>query len=91
MSKLKVDGERPTMRIVVQLDRAEMPRLYDELARFNKGVKRVSRLRLLAYEGLLFQLNLLPARDAPSKSPGGAEADDHAVLAGLFDPAIDEP
>jgi hypothetical protein len=36
------------IRLVFKLERAEHPRLYDELIRFRKGAKRVSRLRLLA-------------------------------------------
>ena len=47
------------IRLVFKLERAEHPRLYDELIRFRKGAKRVSRLRLLAYDGLLVQQGLL--------------------------------
>ena len=52
-------SEPPRIRLVFQLERAELPRLYDELARFHKGVKRVGRLRTLAYEGLLVQQGVL--------------------------------
>lgn len=31
-------SEPPRIRLVFQLERAELPRLYDELARFHKGV-----------------------------------------------------
>ena len=47
------------IRLVFKLERAEHPRLYDELIRFRKGAKRVNRLRLLAYDGLLVQQGLL--------------------------------
>ena len=41
------------------MNREDNPRLYDDLARFNKGTKRVNRLRFLAHEGLLAQNWLL--------------------------------
>ena len=47
------------IRLVFKLERAEHPRLYDELIRFRKGAKRVNRLRLLAYDGLLAQNGVL--------------------------------
>lgn len=42
-----------SIRLVFELDRADNPRLYDDLVRFKKGTKRVNRLRTLAQEGLL--------------------------------------
>jgi len=36
------------IRLVFELSRADNPRLYDDLIRFNKGAKRVNRLRVLA-------------------------------------------
>lgn len=36
-------SEPPRIRLVFQLERAELPRLYDELARFHKGVKPIHR------------------------------------------------
>jgi hypothetical protein len=44
------------IRLVFELARADHPRLYDDLIRFHKGVKRVNRLRVLAYDGLLAQI-----------------------------------
>ncbi len=44
-----------TIRLVFELERADNPRLYDELMCFKKGAKRVNRLRVLAHEGLLAQ------------------------------------
>jgi hypothetical protein len=41
--------------MVFELAREENPRLYDELAQFSKGSRRVNRLRVLAYDGLLAQ------------------------------------
>jgi hypothetical protein len=40
-----------SIRLVFELERADNPRLYDELIRFKKGTKRVNRLRTLAQEG----------------------------------------
>ena len=43
------------VRLLFEMTRDDNPRLYDDLIRFNKGTKRVNRLRLLAHEGLLAQ------------------------------------
>ena len=45
--------------MLFEMSREDNPRLYDDLARFNKGTKRVNRLRFLAHEGLLAQNWLL--------------------------------
>ena len=45
--------------MLFEMNREDNPRLYDDLARFNKGTKRVNRLRFLAHEGLLAQNWLL--------------------------------
>ena len=47
------------IRLVFELARADNPRLYDELIRFPKGSKRVNRVRVLAYDGLLAQQGVL--------------------------------
>jgi hypothetical protein len=87
-------SEPPRIRLVFQLDRAEMPRLYDELMRFHKGVKRVGRLRTLAYDALLVQQGVLSlqgqAASARERSIG-FDADPNGVMNGLFEPAIDGP
>jgi hypothetical protein len=80
------------IRLVFKLERAEHPRLYDELIRFRKGVKRVNRLRLLAYEGLLAQNVLLVRDDMAARADargGGAEEGASAVTNDLFAPAIE--
>ena len=80
------------IRLVFKLERAEHPRLYDDLIRFHKGVKRVSRLRLLAYDGLLAQNGQL-ARDGrgdrDTESGAGPEEGASTVTNELFAPAID--
>ena len=43
------------IRLVFVLERAENPRLYDDLIRFKKGTKRINRSRTLAQEGLQAQ------------------------------------
>ena len=43
------------IRLVFELARADHPRLYDDLIQFQKGTKRINRLRVLAYDGLLAQ------------------------------------
>jgi hypothetical protein len=43
------------IRLVFELERADNPRLYDDLIQCKKGSKRVNRLRTLAQEGLLAQ------------------------------------
>jgi len=43
------------IRLLFELERDDNPRLYDDLIRFNKGTKRVNRLRTLAQDGLLVQ------------------------------------
>lgn len=48
-------SEPKPVRLVFELARADNPRLYDELVRFPQGAKRVNRLRVLAYDGLLVQ------------------------------------
>ena len=47
------------VRLLFELSRDDNPRLFDDLMRFNKGPKRVNRLRFLAHEGLLAQQWLL--------------------------------
>ena len=54
MSTDHVKDSKP-IRLVFELARADHPRLYDELIQFHKGTKRVNRLRVLAYDGLLAQ------------------------------------
>lgn len=48
-----------SIRLLFELSRDDNPRLFDDLMRFNKGPKRVNRLRFLAHEGLMAQQWLL--------------------------------
>lgn len=51
----KTDPNTEPVRLLFEMTREDNPRLYDDLIRFNKGTKRVNRLRFLAHEGLLAQ------------------------------------
>ncbi len=61
-------NEPKPVRLVFELARADNPRLYDELVRFPQGAKRVNRLRVLAYDGLLVQYGVLAVEGARSMS-----------------------
>ena len=91
MSTPSVNSFQP-IRIVFELARADHPRLYDDLIKFHKGTKRVNRLRLLAYDGLLVQNGLLvvtghglPYQSAGNNTPqGGGD-----ITNDLFLPSLD--
>lgn len=82
--------EQP-VRLLFEMTREDNPRLYDDLIRFNKGTKRVNRLRFLAHEGLLAQhwtampamaaaypVVALPAQASASVDPATARHTNHA-------------
>jgi hypothetical protein len=52
------NGGLEPVRLLFEMTRDDNPRLYDDLIRFNKGTKRVNRLRFLAHEGLMAQQGL---------------------------------
>lgn len=89
----KVQQEPRPVRLVFQLERVDNPRLYDELVQFPQGGKRVNRLRVLAYDGLLVQHGvfslaaggtvLVQRRD--EVQPGSA-----AVTNDVFGPSLSE-
>ena len=70
-----------SVRLLFEMSRDDNPRLFDDLMRFNKGPKRVNRLRFLAHEGLLAQQWLLgmtvqapmPTAAAPRAPQGGLD------------------
>ena len=70
------------VRLLFEMTRDDNPRLYDDLIRFNKGTKRVNRLRFLAHEGLLAQNGVL----APVASPGRVSL--QTTTAAGADPAV---
>lgn len=69
MNQGALTKEEP-VRLLFEMNRDDNPRLYDDLIRFNKGTKRVNRLRFLAHEGLLAQTwTLMPATGASHPMP----------------------
>ncbi|MBU0603824.1 MAG: hypothetical protein KKD25_15650 [Gammaproteobacteria bacterium] len=80
------------IRLVFVLARADHPRLYDDLIQFQKGVKRINRLRLLAYDGLLSQSGVLAGMGHGSPhlpSTSSAQEGNGDITNDLFAPAID--
>ena len=76
MSAIATKREQ-SVRLLFELSRDDNPRLFDDLMRFNKGPKRVNRLRFLAHEGLLAQhwhLGMTVAAPAPAPVPMAAAA-----------------
>ncbi len=89
--------EQGTLSMLFEMSRDDNPRLYDDLVRFNKGPKRVNRLRFLAHEGLLAQgWTLVPAAAAPAvalpAAPAAPAVDlgDPALTNALFSPPLQE-
>ena len=78
---MNADDTKPDqeIRLLFEISRDDNPRLFDDLMRFNKGPKRVNRLRFLAHEGLLAQQWLLgmtaaaPAVAAAKASRSGSD------------------
>lgn len=68
-----------SIKLLFEISRDDNPRLFDDLMRFNKGTKRVNRLRFLAHEGLLAQQWIVgmtgssPAMAAAKPSHSGIE------------------
>jgi len=82
--------ESPTpIRLVFELSRAEHPRLFDDLIRFHKGTKRVNRLRVLAYDGLLTQWGWLQSAASAPGERNAASASKSDASIGLFLSALD--
>lgn len=87
----KVSGE--PIRLVFELARADHPRLYDDLIQFPKGNKRINRLRVLAYDGLLAQCGHIVSN---ATSTLGCDVQDIEGMRGggitndLFGPSISE-
>jgi hypothetical protein len=91
----KTDPNTEPVRLLFEMAREDNPRLYDDLIRFNKGTKRVNRLRFLAHEGLLAQnWMLVPVGDGISQSPGAARLASmrvNPIAAGHMVQAFDVP
>ena len=66
------------VRLLFEMTRDDNPRLYDDLIRFNKGTKRVNRLRFLAHEGLIAQ-HWMGAQGVSAVGPLASPASDPSV------------
>ena len=91
MSTDYVKDPKP-IRLVFELARADHPCLYDDLVQFHKGTKRVNRLRVLAYDGLLAQSGVFAGmgRGSPHlPSASSAQEGSGDITNDLFAPAID--
>jgi hypothetical protein len=86
-------GDAKAIRLVFELARADNPRLFDELSQFSQGSKRVNRLRVLAYDGLLVQSGVfvpcVPVPDQSRESPASAIRGAH-VTDQLFEPGLNQ-
>lgn len=78
-----------TLRITLELEPADNPPLYQDLARFPKGPRRVNRLRTLAHAGLLAQTAqyVTPVEQRISSRPD-RDATLQAASLELFGPAL---
>ena len=91
MSSDHVKDPKP-IRLVFELARADHPCLYDDLIQFHKGTKRVNRLRVLAYDGLLAQTGVFVGmgHGLPHQpSENSAQEGSGDVTNDIFAPAID--
>jgi hypothetical protein len=80
------------IRLVFELARADHPCLYDDLIQFHKGTKRVNRLRVLAYDGLLAQSGVFAGIGCGLPHPPSASSAQEGngdITNDLFAPAID--
>lgn len=81
------------IRLVFKLERADNPRLYDDLIRFKKGAKRVNRLRTLAQDGLLVEHWPIGFAGHPADTasqPAPREMSDASITNQVFDQPVDE-
>jgi len=88
----RLQNEPKPIRLVFELARADNPRLYDELVRFPQGAKRVNRLRVLAYDGLLAQYGVFAVDDARQVPPPVASEPSKSatVTNDVFGPSLQE-
>jgi hypothetical protein len=81
------------IRLVFELARADHPRLYDDLIQFPKGTKRINRLRVLAYDGLLMQVGQATASPTAvddRTGQGSVTEGGHVLTNDLFGPSISD-
>jgi hypothetical protein len=83
-----MNSQMPLIRMVFELAREEHPRLYDDLIRFPKGTKRINRLRTLAHDGLLLQMDMGRGLEAPGEIATVTRA--RALTSQIFDDPLSE-
>lgn len=79
------DANPPLLKMYIELDRADDPCLYDDLARCKKGPKRVARFRLLAHDGAISQWQFENGVGIPGGTTAVSSAvkDEPAVASGI--------
>ncbi len=88
-----VPGSYKPIRLLFELERADNPRLYDDLMQFKKGSKRVNRLRTLAHEGLLSQMvsiGFARVVEEEERDLTRQDGDDGLITTHVFDEPIGE-
>lgn len=78
------------LRITLELEMADNPPLYQDLAKFPKGPRRVNRLRTLAHAGLIAQSAPLSVTTELAISPTlEQDATLQSASLELFGPALE--
>lgn len=79
-----------TLKITFEIELADNPPLYQDLAQFPKGARRVNRLRTLAHAGLIAQSapHLVSTEPAKFPKPDQDTAMQAASLE-IFGPALE--
>ncbi len=80
-------ADSETMSMLVELEQQESSLLWADLIRFKKGTKRVQRLKLLAFQGLLWERGM----SGPQVQAAGTTPVESANLAsGIFDAPLED-
>lgn len=77
-----------TMSMLVELEQQEAALLWADLVRFKKGTKRVQRLKLLAFQGLLWERGMVGPE--PLTTAVATPADSRSVARGIFDAPLED-
>jgi hypothetical protein len=84
----KVIDPDNVMRLNVYIVRDEYPELFDELKKFNKGIKRIQRLKTIANERLILAGRMLLLKDstgADTATSGKKASGNENALASAID------
>lgn len=80
-------SENGTMSMLVELEQQEASLLWAELIRFKKGTKRVQRLKLLAFQGLLWERGMTGPQVQLASAP---QMESTSVARGIFDAPLED-